>query len=155
MKIKKTEMTPQVRADIKERQKLVWDSLFYSNQRMDLLMITICGAGLYAISEVCKYLLQHHIHVSCFLKISAILLVISIITNFLSQYYSSKAHYKDYCSIILQLEENRTPEQDNALIRYDKESEQDDKTTRQLNSLSMVFMFAGLLFLTTTIYFIF
>lgn len=155
MLIEKTELTPQVRADIKERQKLVWDSLFYSVQRMDLLIITISGAGLYAISEVIKFFLQQKLQIPCLIKIAAVLFVISIITNFLSQYYSSKTHYKDYCSILLQLEEDKTEEQIKYLSKLKVEIETNNKSTYQLNVLSMVFMIAGLIALTTTIYFIF
>ena len=155
MKVKKEKITPQVREDIKERQKLVWDSLFYSNQRMDLLIITISGAGLYAVSEVCKYLLESKISVSFFLKISSVLFVLSIITNFLSQYYSAKTHHKDYCSIILQLEEERTPEQDEALVKYNDDSETHGRTTHNLNIASMWLMFAGLIATIITLFSIF
>ncbi|WP_412463820.1 hypothetical protein [Flavobacterium mekongense] len=155
MRIVKNKMNPEIREAIKERQKLVWDSLFYSNQRMDLLIITISGAGLYTVSEVCKYLLEQKLPISCFIKVAAILFVTSIITNFLSQYYSAKTHYKDYCSVLLQLEEERTEKQDADLLQFHNESEAHNKTTQQFNSLSMVFMFAGLIAITLTLFFIF
>lgn len=155
MRIEKHEKTPQVITDLRERKKLIWDSLFYSHQRMDLLIITISGAGLYAISEVCKYLLEQKIPVTNFLKIAAALFVLSIIMNFLSQFFSAKTHHKDYCSTILQLEETRTPEQDAELVRYSDESQEHNKTTHKLNVASMWLMFSGLLALTLTLFAIF
>jgi len=155
MKIEKHEMTPQIRQDIKERQKNIWDCLFYSNQRMDLLIITISGAGLYVAMESVKYLLEQKSPIHISLKIASMLFVSSIITNFLSQYYSAKTHHKDYCSTILQLEENRTEDQDKALLKYDDESEKHNKTTNRLNVVSMLLMFAGLITITVILFSIF
>lgn len=61
----------------------------YSIQRIDLLLISISGAGVYAGWDVFKYVHEHNIVVSfSLLKWSAGLFLVTIIINFFSQFTS-------------------------------------------------------------------
>lgn len=159
MKIKKYKLTSEVRESIKDRQKLVWDSLFYTNQRMDLLIITISGAGIYACGEISKYFLEKKQPISDDIKLIAFLFVLSIIVNFISQWFASKTHAFDYCSIILQLEnyklkdfpsakdyEKKIKETKENIDEYESKSEKFNKYTISSNNISILLMIAALIY---------
>jgi hypothetical protein len=159
MKIKKTTLTDNVRESIKGRQKIVWDSLFYTNQRMDLLIITISGAGIYTCGEVSKYFIEKKLPISNELKIAASLFVFSIIVNFISQWFASVTHNSDYCSIIYQLDDEideSIPLEERELFlkkrkeqidHYENRSDSFNKWTLRCNTTSIVLMFLGLILL--------
>src|ERR1035437_428464 len=71
-------------------------ALFYSVQRIDLLLISISGAGIFACWEIFKYMHEQKM-APCFcgLKISVTLFVTTIILNFISQFVSYQTHYTD------------------------------------------------------------
>jgi hypothetical protein len=59
-------------------------------------MITICGAGIYVCLETAKYSMDHGFSINWTLKVSAISLLISIIFNLISQWFSTKIQYNDF-----------------------------------------------------------
>jgi len=54
----------------KERQKLSWDGLIYSIRRIDLLVNSISGAGIYICLETLKYLKENQIDLNLLIKVS-------------------------------------------------------------------------------------
>ena len=159
MKVKKTILTDKVRESIKDRQKIVWDSLFYTNQRMDLLIITISGAGIYTCGEVSKYFIEKKLPISNELKIAASLFVLSIIVNFISQWFAGKTHYFDYCSIVYQLDdeiddsipkeeiESHIIKRKEQIDHFENKSDIFNKWTLRCNNSSILLMFSGLILL--------
>lgn len=158
MKIKKHKLTPQVRESIKDRQKLVWDSLFYTNQRMDLLIITISGAGIYACGEISKYFLEKKQPILDDIKVVAFLFVLSIIVNFISQWFASKTHYFDFLSIHVQLDDEIDPsvtkdeydakiqDSKDAIDLYESKSDCFNNLTIYANNISILLMIAALIY---------
>lgn len=144
-----------------EGKKQSWDSMFYSVQRMDLLIISISGAGIYVCLEAIKYMATNKDLCSdtCFIKISAGLFLVGIITNFFSQHYGYLANYNSYlmyeCEVdvddINSLDEISADQQvrltnlDCESREFEKKSEKLSNLTTNLNYFSMAFMFLGLI----------
>lgn len=145
-----------------EGRKQSWDGMFYSIQRIDLLIISICGAGIYVCLETIKYLATNDdIHVcKCLIKISAGFFLIGIILNFFSQHCGYKANYQSYLMYDCEVEaddinslesindvQKEKLENLNCQGReYDKKSDEYSSLTTTLNYISMGFMFIGLIF---------
>jgi len=131
---------------IKERQKLSWQGVFYSIQRIDLLIISISGAGIYVCLETMKYIRENSLSDSNLIKVSGLLLLISIILNFVSQLYGRKSNYYDYlwCDEKLDLDGEPTAEQTANIEKYDTKSDLYSAYTNRLTNLSMLFMLIGL-----------
>lgn len=97
-KIKSKEFQkPYVKASTEERHKRVWEALFYSHQQLDTLLIAISGGGIYVCLETIKYYSEHQLQLHILIKISAVLLLSAVISNFFSQWSASKVHKYDYC----------------------------------------------------------
>jgi len=79
-----------------DRQKRIWDSLFYSHQRLDILIITISSAGIYLCFETIKFQIQKGLVIEPIIKTAAISLLIAIMLNLITQWLSSKIHEYDY-----------------------------------------------------------
>ncbi|KVV16364.1 hypothetical protein [Flavobacterium sp. TAB 87] len=151
-----------------EGKKQSWDGMFYSIQRIDLLIISICGAGIYVCLETIKHLSANKdfCTCTCFIKISAGMFLVGIILNFLSQQYGYKANYESYLMYDCEVEvdeikslETITKEKKELLLKldcdskdYDKRSDRFSNLTTNLNYFSMGFMFLGLIF--TFIFFV-
>jgi hypothetical protein len=145
-----------------EGRKQSWDGMFYSIQRIDLLIISICGAGIYVCLETIKYLITNKdlCTNTCFIKISAGLFLIGIMVNFASQHFGYKANYQSYLMYDCEVEKNDITsletidkKQKDKLEKldcdredFDKKSDFFSKITIILNDVSMIFMFLGLIF---------
>lgn len=71
---------------------------FYSVQRIDLLIISLSGGGLYVTFETIKFLMSEHICADrCFLKIAGISFVLSILSNFISQITAYQSNKHEAC----------------------------------------------------------
>lgn len=68
--------------DIKERKKLSWDSMFYSIQRIDLLIVAFCGGGIYICLETIKYFVEKQLVVDPLIKVTGGIFLLGIILNF-------------------------------------------------------------------------
>ena len=72
------------------------DHEWYAIQRMDLLTISISGALIYMSLEIFKHISYNKLEVdTCLMKISAVFAVLSIVINFVSQYFGYEANSKD------------------------------------------------------------
>jgi hypothetical protein len=123
----------------------------YSIRRMDLLIISICGAGIYIIFETLREFKAGHIPIdnSTLLLICGLCFLIAIVSNFISQktgFYSNDNEEK-YISLELRKilgKEIDSCEQDN----LDKEVKKYNKITNVLNIISIGLMLIGLVLLS-------
>ncbi len=135
---------------IKERQKLSWQGVFYGIQRIDLLIISISGAGIYICFETLKYLHESSMDISNSIKISGGFLLIAIMINFLSQIFGRKSNYYDYlwCEVKLDAKDEPTDEQKTLIKDYDNKPDCYSSITNWLTYISIGFMSIGLICLT-------
>ena len=110
---------------IKERQKLSWEGMFYSIQRIDLLVISISGAGIYVCLETLKFNKENCMDIGSLIKISGCFFLIAIIVNFISQVFGRNSNYYDYlwCEEKINSENNPNEKQQKRIKKYDKLSE--------------------------------
>ncbi len=138
-----------------ERQKLAYQNMFYSIQRIDLLIISISGAGIYVCFEAIKYLRTNNLCSSVWIKVAGALFLFAIIVNFISQLTSYKSNRDDYLKLDIETRSNDelTDEEKAQIESYDQSADRFDWWTQRLNQTSMGLMFAGLF--TLSFYFIF
>jgi len=141
--------------DLRIRQKMNWEAMFYSSQRIDILIIAICGSGIYVCLETLKYLKENNFELSIIIKISGIIFVIGIIINFISQFYGRKANEYDFLTSQLLIDnKGEICEKDEGEYNdYLNKSIKITKYTDFLNYSSAIFMSIGLILLI--IYFVF
>lgn len=137
---------------IKNRQRLTWEGMFYSIQRIDLLIVSFSAGGIYLCLELLKYLKENNSEESLLLvKISGSLFLLAIIVNFLSQSFGYLSNKMDYlmCEVEIDCEGKKLTKKDKKDIKeYDKKSEKYSKWTECLNYSSITFMFCGLILIT-------
>ncbi|RKS42571.1 hypothetical protein BC962_3238 [Gillisia mitskevichiae] len=140
-----------------ERQKLSSQGLFYSVQRIDLLIVSISGAGIYLCLETLKYLKDNNLELGNLIKWSGGILLLAIIINFVSQFLGNKSNYYDYlyCGSILDAENNPDDAQQAEINKYDCISDVYDKFTTIFNYASAILMLSGLILLISYFLFIF
>ena len=138
----------------RDRQKLSWEGIFYSVQRIDLLIVSICSAGIYVSLETLKFLSTNNQEISYILKISGLLFVLGVISNFISQFCGLKTNEKDYlmCQVKIDCEDLEETENDKKeFLEYELASKKFSNWTRYLNYTSLICMSFGLL--TLLLYF--
>lgn len=89
-------MSIEKRERILERQKLSYKGIYYNVQRIDLLIISISGAGVFACLQTLKFLFENEIPADPIIKIAGVAFLFAIIVNFISQLLGSKSNYYDY-----------------------------------------------------------
>jgi len=134
---------------IKERQKLSAQGLNYSVQRMDLLIISISGAGVYVCLETLKYINDKQMEPSLIIKLAGVILLIAIILNFLSQFFGHRANVNDYlmCDAQLDAGEKISKKEQLEINNYDCKASFYDKATTYINYSSAIVMSIGLILL--------
>lgn len=134
-----------------ERHKRIWEALFYAHQRMDILIISISGGGIYVSLEVMKYLNEKGLCIDYLLKYSALSFVIAIITNFIAQKMSSNVYFSDYqiSDIEVTCDEEQIDKNEHQIHidKLDKKSKSFDFYNKIFNWSSICFMSLGLIFL--------
>ena len=132
---------------VKDRQKLSWEGMFYSIQRIDLLIVSICGAGIYVCLETIKYLSDKSQDINLLVRISGGLFLFGIIINFLSQIFGYKANQQDFlmCQTEIESGDKISKSEQGEIDSYDKKAEMFSKLTDKFNYMSMGFMFVGLI----------
>lgn len=122
----------------------------YSIRRMDLLIISICGAGIYIIFETLREFKTGKVEIDnpTLLLICGLCFLVAIISNFISQktgYYSNNNEEK---FISLELKKIQGKDIDNCEQEgYDKNVIKFDKATNLLNIASIFLMLVGLVLL--------
>jgi hypothetical protein len=123
----------------------------YSIRRMDLLIISICGAGIYIIFETLREFKTGMVEIdnSTLLLSCGLCFLVAIISNFISQktgYYSNDNEEK---FISLELKKIQGKSIDNCEQKgYNIKVEKFNKVTNVLNITSIFFMLAGLVLLS-------
>jgi hypothetical protein len=133
MEIENNNPNSQKIDDYKEQKKLMLKITEYGTQRIDLLIISVSGAGIYLCLETVKFYLAKNEQINCSIKISAAFFLISIFFNILSQYLSinsSDNYYEYYCEL---LEEHPDLKKVNI---YKKKATENATSTEILNYLS-------------------
>lgn len=123
----------------------------YSNARLDLLTISICGAGLYVCLETLKFLLSAPALTmpSWPIKVAGVLFTAAIAINFWSQHTGKRcnvaaAQWARY-EALHEKNDKDYPEQE----RFDRDREVFSRMTRWLNAVATLLMVAGVAFLVT------
>ena len=131
---------------LRDRQNRSWDGVFYSVQRIDLLIVSISGAGIYVCLETLKYLNKENLDTSLLIKISGGILLGAILINFISQILGKKSNLNDYlmCEVKLDSSEKISDKDKTDIEEYDRKAGYYDKATNIFNILSTVLMFIGL-----------
>ncbi|OBX17734.1 MULTISPECIES: hypothetical protein [Bizionia] len=122
----------------------------YSIRRMDLLIISISGAGIYIIFETLREFKAGRVEFdySGILLISGLCFLVAIISNFISQktgYYSNDYEEKFIC-----IELNKIRGKDIDACKqdeYDRKVKKYNRITNSLNIASIILMFFGLILL--------
>ncbi|MCJ8288375.1 MAG: hypothetical protein HRT58_21875 [Crocinitomicaceae bacterium] len=127
--------------EFRKRRDLSYSNLFYSDQRLDLLVIAISGGGLYVALETMKFFKEHDLEIDTIwlLKLAGIAFVVCIISNFVSQILSKLSNRYDYlmCDYA---EDDYCKSQ-----LYDSKSEKFDKLVTVTNWISYTLLFLGLI----------
>ncbi|MDX2362366.1 MAG: hypothetical protein QNK23_16275 [Crocinitomicaceae bacterium] len=130
--------------EYQRRKQMSWSNIFYSNQRLDLLVIAISGAGIYACLEVLKFIAEEKTEApTALLKIVGAVMIFAIISNFISQILGLKANNYDY------LMSDQAGKDNCKFNEYDKKADQFTKYVGVMNWLSYISMFSGLIVLIT------
>lgn len=136
---------------------------FYSMQRIDLLIISVSGAGIYGSMEIMKYVAGSK-YLSCiqiqhfnnYFKIPGVLFILAIIINFISQwlaYYESAHGLQSTLDDIYAREHN--VDKTNEIKASDARVAELNKLTKFTNHTSTVLMILGLIFMIAFICVIF
>ncbi|WP_269241357.1 hypothetical protein [Flavobacterium limnophilum] len=73
---------------IKELYKRSREDHGTSQKRFDYLIVTVCGAGIYIVLELMKFLYEQKLTITTSLKLSGLFLATSLIFNFTSQFFT-------------------------------------------------------------------
>ncbi len=130
----------------------------YSIRRMDLLIISISGAGIYIIFETLREFKTDGLYFEnkTILLLSGIAFLLGITTNFISQITGYHANNNEECYIqeeLRRIEGKNYKEED--INKYNCNVNNFNKATDILNTSSILLMFIGLLLLTVFNYYLF
>lgn len=134
-----------------ERQKHAFQGIQYSIQRIDLLIIALCGGGIYVCMETLKYLKQSELPIHCTIHIAGLAFLLGIITNMVGQWYGKRANQHDYCWCESRLDND--PE--DIINKYDIQADQASNLSSKWDLVSMVITAIGLISIVSFFWFIF
>jgi hypothetical protein len=121
----------------------------YAIRRLDILIISICGAGIYLIFEILKFSKEHSLNIiETPLKIGGLLFTLAIIINFISQWtgFFANKNEEAYAECkICKLRGNSYDKKD--MVEFDKKATKNNKLTGWFNAISTILMVCGLLIL--------
>lgn len=130
----------------------------YSIRRMDLLIISISGAGIYIIFETLREMKGYQIALENenLLLISGISFLIAIASNFISQATGYFANNYEECYILIELRKIEKKDYDECeQKKYNEKVNFYNKATDVTNIASIILMFVGLVFLAWFNYYLF
>lgn len=141
---------------LKQEIKSASDISFYAMQRIDLLVISVSGAGIYGCWDVVKFLKDKDVcYNACILQISASLFLATIIFNFIGQWCSYKCHtiseYISECKLN-ELEYNTPDHYKNEIIEKECVSKIYNKIVKITNSISLISLFIALILFSVFIF---
>ncbi len=132
-----------------DRKKITWDNYTYGIQRMDLLIISISSAGIYACLEFSKFLFEQNFcgfTISLF-RFPAIVFILSIVSNLISQRtgYNSNRYDWMICNEKIECHGNIPSEIITQKIAdLDCKAQRLSTITDRLNSISLYCLILGL-----------
>lgn len=136
---------PKNKVQIEGIKNAAQEAWTYSIRRMDLLIISIGGAGVYVILETLKQVyLTKPLDCIWVLKVAGVLFVLAIILNFISQWTGMKANESETLRCEEELAEDCN---DKKAFEYQLSAKSFNSWTIGLNSASMIVMFIGLMIL--------
>lgn len=150
-KIRKLEARKKYLDKYIHRKQLSLDNLNYGLHRLDLLIISISGAGIYACLETSKFLIEQKKDLIIAIEIPAFLFIIAIIANLISQFTGVRSNKFDYSMCNKQIDCNgKLPVglSKTEIDKLDKKSQRFDDITNYLNLASLALLIVGLIFLT-------
>ena len=136
---------------------------FYSIQRIDLLIISICSAGIYASLEIMKYIMSSKFLKSAqitefnlYFKITSLLFILSIITNFISPWTAHKGTFYSIESTKKEIysTEHKT-DLSSEIAYFDTYALKYNNVTMYTNFCSTLSMLIGLITLIISVWIIF
>jgi len=135
---------------LNHRRQLTLDNMDYSLKRLDLLIISVSGAGIYACLETSKFLIEQKKDFLVAIAFPAILFLIAIIANLISQFTGYLSNKFDYYMCDKQIDCNgkkidETSQEE--INNLDGKSQLFDDITSHLNIASLALLIAGLFFL--------
>lgn len=134
---------------LNHRKQLTLDNINYSLHRLDLLIISISGAGIYACLETAKFIVEKGKTIMFEIQFPTLLFVVAIVANLISQYTGYLSNKYDYCMCEKQI--NCKSEIDELSKReiknFDSKSQIFDNITNWLNIISLALLILGLIFL--------
>lgn len=139
-------------SELEGHVKVVRENKNYSMQRLDVLLITICGAGIYTSFELMKFVSTSKFlqigEIRCintYFKVTALLFTISIIVNFLSQWtaYKTTSSEIEYIKMVV-LKAKGTEVDINKMLAFKDKSDFYNKITSKANITGMLVMIAAL-----------
>ncbi|NJB72305.1 NADH:ubiquinone oxidoreductase subunit 3 (subunit A) [Saonia flava] len=123
----------------------------YAIRRMDLLIISICGGGIYIIFETIREMKGYEVDFENegTLIFSGITFLFGITTNFISQVtgYRANHHEENYTQLMLKKIEKKDYDKEK-MHNYNCGVDNYNKWTNVLNIASIALMFIGLALLT-------
>lgn len=138
--------------ELKKRHDLLWKNIEYSVQRMDILTITVCGAGIYTCFELLKFIQVADqwkfpfAKYSCEeIKCAGVFFLFGIILNFVGQVLSYHANYTALNHTLCEIEVVRNTIAKNP--HSTRWSKLYDKFSRIVTKMSLAAMFIGLIIL--------
>lgn len=132
-----------------EKQKRIWEALFFTQQRVEVLLITFGGAGLYVCIESLKEANAKKYEETWMIKCAAIFILLSIAINFLSQFLSIKSQTNDFIEneIAMLCTQEEKDENKDLIKKYRDDSEYYNSWVEKANIYGAIIMFIGYVFL--------
>lgn len=122
-----------------KRMPMAYQGWLYAKQRIDLLLISVCGAGVYVILELFKVSLHQPIQNLDMLKLDGLLFISAVILNFVAQFCSYKANAHDMIMSQCAIEDDESDSK-----KHDKLSERWTRIYNVAILLSIGAMLTGL-----------
>ncbi|MES2381997.1 MAG: hypothetical protein V4538_13205 [Bacteroidota bacterium] len=133
--------------DINDRKKMAWEGWFYAIQRIDLLIISISGAGIYVVLETLKYSIEKTLSNVWQIKGAGILFVAAIVINFLSQFTGKEAngHEMKMCAVKLSANKKKISKNKKLISKHDTLATIYTNWTNFFNMFSFILMVGALI----------
>ncbi|MDX5326857.1 MAG: hypothetical protein LPK80_11430 [Bacteroidota bacterium] len=125
---------------VKERKAMAHENITYSIGKIDTLVVSVSGAGLYVVLETIRHFLQKDPNELWMVKLAGVFFVIAIIFNFISQKTSLKSATYDY----MYWDAIGKEKDDDTCKKYDITSELANNQTKSFNLASIICMLIGL-----------
>ncbi|MCF6331724.1 MAG: hypothetical protein L3J11_00455 [Draconibacterium sp.] len=131
---------------ISERQNFAKENITYSNNRIDLLLISISGGGIYVCLETIKYLSDNCRDPHWLIWVSGVAFLFTVIVNFIGQFVGKRVNELDYimCQETIDAGDNPTAQQEADIKETDEKADKVEKWINPINYICTGLMITGL-----------